>query len=93
MVEGGAGNADTALLGNFLEPCRDVDAVAVDILTIDDYVAKIDADAKAERIIVGLVCVAIGEAALELDGTRKSSDNAGEVSGYRIAAKLTTRPP
>src|SRR5712692_6975532 len=42
----GAGDADTAWVGETLQPRRDVNAVAVKLLAIDDHIAEIDADAK-----------------------------------------------
>src|SRR6266851_5603369 len=38
------GDADAARVGEALQPCRDVDAIAVNLLAIDHHVAEIDTD-------------------------------------------------
>ena len=43
------GDADAAGLGQRLQPRGDVDAVAVDVVALDDHVAEIDADAQHDR--------------------------------------------
>src|SRR5215213_7760312 len=42
-----AGDQDAAGFRQLLEPRRDVDAVPIDVLTVDHHVAQVDADAKA----------------------------------------------
>jgi hypothetical protein len=46
------GNADAARLGNPLKPRRNVDAIAKNIIVIDDDVADVDADAKFYPLIL-----------------------------------------
>src|SRR5258705_1809544 len=50
------GDADAARLSNSLQPRCDVDAVAKDIIFIDDYVADVDADAEFDPEVLRL-CV------------------------------------
>ena len=50
VVEDGAGNADAANLGEPLQPRRDVDAVTVNVLTVNDDVAEVDADAQSNAL-------------------------------------------
>jgi hypothetical protein len=45
------GNKHPAGIGQRLDPCGDVDAVAIEIVTLDDHVAEIDADAKLDAVI------------------------------------------
>ena len=44
----GAPDADAARLGKALEPRRDIDPVAVDVIAVDDDIAEIDANADYE---------------------------------------------
>ena len=46
LVVDAAGDADAARLGQALQPRRDIDAVAVEVVALDDDVAEIDADAQ-----------------------------------------------
>src|ERR1700683_5400338 len=43
------GDTNASGLGERLEPRGNVDAVAVNVLTLDDDIAKVDADAKHDR--------------------------------------------
>jgi hypothetical protein len=52
-------NRDTARFGDALDPRRDVDAVAKDILAVYDDIADVDADAKLDRIGLGAARVAL----------------------------------
>ena len=44
-------NGDAARLCQALEPCRDVDPVAVDVVAFDDDIAEVYADAKLDRAL------------------------------------------
>ena len=65
------------------QPRRDVDAVAEDVVALDDDVADIDADAKLDAPVLGDVGVALGHAALHLDGAAHGIDHAGEFDQQR----------
>ena len=45
MVESGTRNADAAGFGDALQSRGDVDAVAENVVALDQYIAEIDADA------------------------------------------------
>ena len=53
-----AGDADAAGLGEAFEAGGDVDAVAEDVVGLDDDVADIDADAEADAPVLGLIRLA-----------------------------------
>ena len=55
-VVGVAGDTNTANLADLLQARRDVDAVAEDIITLDDDVAQVHADAKADGVFGGAAC-------------------------------------
>src|SRR5262249_35972134 len=45
------GDADAARIGDRLEPRRDVDAISVDVLALDDHVTEVDADARVDTLL------------------------------------------
>src|SRR5215469_7054544 len=51
LVVDGLGDADGAGLGKRLEPGRDVDAIAKDIVAVDDHIAEIYPDPQLQAAI------------------------------------------
>src|SRR6266851_3649131 len=45
------GDEHPAGIGQGFDPCRDVDAVAIEVVALDDHVAEIDADAQLDTIV------------------------------------------
>ena len=88
VVEGGARDADAAGFGKGLEPGRDVDAVAVEIVALDDDVAEIDADAELDAPSWRNVLVALGHAALDYGSAAQCVDDAGELDQRPVAHQL-----
>ncbi len=88
VIAHGARDANAAGLGQSLQPRGDVDAVAEDILAVDDDVAEIDADAQVDAAIRRQVGVALGHAALNLDGAAHGIDDAGEFDEQPVARRL-----
>ena len=82
------GDADTARLGDALEPRGDVDAVAEDIVVVDDDVADVDADAKFDPLVLRHVGVLLGHAALDFDRAADGIDGAGEFHQHAVAGGL-----
>ena len=81
-------DADAAGRGQPLEPRRDVDAIAVDVVAVDDHVAEVDADPELDaelRLDVGVV---LGDAPLDLDRTLDGVDHARELDQGAVARKL-----
>jgi hypothetical protein len=62
-----AGDRDAAGIGELLQSVGDVDAVAMDVVALDDHVAEIDAHAVDEALVSRDSRVALGLAALGLD--------------------------
>jgi hypothetical protein len=52
LVAHRAADADPARLGQAFEPRRDIDAVAVNVVLVDDDVADIDADAELDPTLL-----------------------------------------
>ena len=67
---------------------RDIDAVAVNILSFDDDVSKIDADAEFDAAAFGRGAVALDHAELDGDRTAHGLDRASEIYQQAIAGAL-----
>src|SRR5207245_9191869 len=67
VIVHGAADADAARFRKRLQPCGDVDAVAVDVVAVYDHVAEIDPDAKADAAVLRDIGVAVDHCSLHLD--------------------------
>ena len=83
-----ARDEDAARLGEPLQAGGDVDAVAEDVVALDDDVAEVDADAEFDARLVGRAAVAVGHAGLDLDGAAHRLDDAGELDQQAVAGAL-----
>jgi hypothetical protein len=88
MVADGARDADAARRRQCLQPCRDVDAVAVNVAAVGDHVAEIDPDAKSEAPLLGEIQIAVGHRALNFAGAAHRVDHAGEFRQHAVAGGL-----
>ena len=81
------GDADAAGLGERLQPRGDVDAVAVDVVAVDDDVAEIDADAEHD---LGWRALRPAHGLRALDGERAFDgvDDAAELDQRAVADQL-----
>ena len=68
--------ADSARLGQRLEPRGDIDAVAKDVVAIDDDVADVDADTKIDPLLGRDTGIAFSHASLNVHGAPYRIDNA-----------------
>ena len=85
---GVVGDADAAGVGDPLQPRGDIDAVAENIVVIDDDVADMDADAEFDPLRLGDVDIAHGHAALDLDRATDRIDGAAEFDQHAVAGGL-----
>ena len=76
MVAYGSRNTDPASLGERFETRRDIDAIAEDVISLGDYIAKIDADPKPDSPLGSQIRVAVDHPALYLAGTAHRIDHA-----------------
>src|SRR6185437_8676603 len=83
-----AGDIDGARLGEALQPRRDVDAVAEDVVGLDDHVAEIDPDAIEDPLRVRQGRVAPDHALLDDDGAAHGLDRAVEHREEAVAGVL-----
>jgi len=81
-------DADAAQLGDIFKPRRDVDAVAIDVVAIDNDIADIDPHAKFDAPIGDNLLIANGHAALHIDGTTHRIDDRGELDQHAVAGGL-----
>ena len=86
LLECTPGQADAARLAFVLDPRGDIDAVAKNIVTLDDDVADVDADPKRNllRRAIGLLC----HLALHFDGAGNRIDGASELDQHSVASGL-----
>src|SRR4029453_9015918 len=80
--------ADPAGFGEAFEPCRNVDAIAVNIVAVDDDVAEVDAEAELDAMVRRHVRVASLHRVLDLDRALDGSDHAREFDQEAIASCL-----
>ena len=81
-------NADPTGLGQGLESCRDVYAVAIDVVALDDHVAQIDANTQYDPGFLGQMIVGCGQGRLQFGGTAYGTDSAGKLDENAIAHDL-----
>src|SRR5262249_20268494 len=81
-------DADPAGLRQSFQSRGDIDAVAVDVVAVDDDVADIDADPELDPRLRRLVGIALVHAALNLDGATHGIDDAGEFGQQAVAGGL-----
>jgi hypothetical protein len=82
------GNANTPGLRDPFEARCNIDAVAKDIAVVDYNIADVNADAKLDAIVVGLICILLGHAALNFDGASRCIDGAGKLDQHAVASRL-----
>jgi hypothetical protein len=76
---------DAAWLGELLQAGGDVDAVAVDVLAVDDHVAEVDADAERKPVLGRQGGVALAQGLLDADSAGQRLDDAREVGQHAVA--------
>src|SRR6185369_44248 len=92
LIEGGARQTDTAALGQAFETRGDVDAVAVEALTLDDDVAEVDADAEAHPAGGRQLGVARLELALDVDRALHGIHDARELRQHVVTGRVDDPP-
>ena len=88
LVVGSARQADAAGRGNAFEARGDVDAVAMDVVAVNDHVAQIDADAEFDAPLGRLRGIALGHRLLHAHGAGHRFDDAGEFEQEAVAGGL-----
>jgi hypothetical protein len=79
---------DTAGLGEVLDPRGDIDAVAENIIVVEDNVADMDADAELDPLLGRQDGILLCHLALDLDGAAHRVDGTGELHQHAVAGGL-----
>ena len=82
------GNPDPACLGQRFDARRDVDAIAEDVVLVDDDVADVDADAVLDLLFRRHAGIALGHAALHVHRAANRIDDASELQQQAVAGGL-----
>ena len=88
LIVGRSGDDDTAGIAEPLQPGGDVDAVAVEVVLVDDHVAEIDPDAEHDPGVLGKVEVLLRDDPLNFDRACHGIDDAGELDQRPVAHEL-----
>src|SRR5262249_15558468 len=86
------GDTDAAGVGERLQPGGDVDAIAKNVVAVDDHIAEIDADTKLYRARRREVRIAPPHPCLDLAGTLDRADHALELDQQPVARGLDDAP-
>jgi hypothetical protein len=93
MVINRAGYAETTRLSQRLQPCRDVDSVAVDrAVFARDHVPKVDADAELHAPVLGKLAIAPVQRLLDLRGAFNGLNCTVEHGQHAVAGRIDYAP-
>ena len=93
LVVHDAAHTDTARLGERFQTRRYIDAVAIDVVVVEDDVAEIDPDAELDALILRHPSVALGHRLLHLDRAAHRVDDTGELDQQPVAGGLDDPAP
>jgi len=82
------GDEHSAGIGQGLDPRGDVDAVAIEVIALDDYVAEVDADAQLDAVVRREPLIPLGHRLLHLDRAAHRIDDAGKFHQQAVAGGL-----
>ncbi len=80
-----ARDADATRRSEALEARGDIDAVAIDVLALDDHVTEVDADPKGDPLAFGRLDIAVDHGALDLDRALHGIGHAAKLDQGAIA--------
>src|SRR5207245_3395880 len=75
-------------LGDAFDPRRDIDAVAIEVVALDDHVAEIDADAQFDAVVCPDTSVPLGHRLLHFDRAAHRIDDARKFHQQAVAGGL-----
>ncbi len=88
MIAHDPADADPAGIGQPLQPRRDIDAIAEDVVSVDDDVTDVDTDAKLDPLLGGHLGIALGHATLHVDRAADRVDHTGKFQQQAVARGL-----
>ena len=92
VVIGRARDQNAARLANPLQPRRDVDAVAENVVALDQHVAEIDADAVDDALGFGRPGVALDHQLLDRNRAFDGGDDRRKLQQQAVARRLDDAP-
>jgi len=92
LIADRARHRDATGFGQRLKARRDIDAVAHDVVAVDDDIAEIDANPERNAIAGGLVCVSRRHCTLNVDRAAQGGIRAAEFDQHPIAGGLDDAP-
>ena len=88
MIEGGAGYANASRLGQSLQARGDVDPIAVDVVSVNDDVAEIYANAKPNSLCFRGALIVASHSPLDRGGALDGVDDARELDQRAVTHEL-----
>jgi hypothetical protein len=88
LVVDRVGDEHPAGIGQGFDPRGDVDAVAIEVVALDDHVAEVDADAQFDVVIRANARVSLGHRLLHRDRAAHRIDDTGELDQHAVAGGL-----
>ena len=92
MIEGGAGYANTSGLGQSLQARGDIDPVPVDVVSVNNDVAEIYANAKLNSLCFRRALIVASRSPLDRGGALDGIDDACELNQRAVAHELDDTP-
>jgi len=86
------GDQHPAGIGQGFDAYGDIDAVAIEVVALDDHIAEIDADAQFDAIVRRDTGVPLGHRLLHRDRAAHRIDDAGKPTSRPSPVVLTMRP-
>ena len=75
VIVGGAGDHNAAGIANAFKPRRDIDAVAQNVVALDQDVAEVHADAIEDALVLSSIGIALGHHFLDRDRAFDGGDH------------------
>ena len=88
LVVGGTGDEHAAGLAQLLQPRRDIDPVAEQVIALDHHVAEIDADAEHDPPVGRHLGLTLGHALLDRHRAGDGVDHRAELDDRPVAHQL-----
>jgi len=88
VIVNGTGDEHPAGIGQRLYASGDIDAIAVEVVALDDHIAEIDADAQLDAAVRPDSGIALGHRLLHRDRAAHRVDDAGELDQQAVAGRL-----
>src|SRR6266851_4075906 len=82
------GDEHPAGISQAFDPRGNVDAVAIEVVALDDHVTEIDADAQLDAAVRADIRVPLRDCLLHRDGTAHRVDDAGKLDQHAVAGGL-----